>query len=166
MKTTALLRVASLVTLTLALSTQGQAQTPPRTRIGGEVDDYTALADPAGPWHITGEWTLRLKGESGKGNFSLALSMVRSQNPAPAAHTHHVMVVDGDVTPVANGFQISGTAVITSNGNVAGFSGSPVDMQVTGGNGLPYSNVAVTFGGAAAAHFGDQPIHGVVTSRR
>jgi len=166
MKTSILLRVAFLVTLTLALSSQGQAQPAAQARVGGEIDDYTALADPAGPWHLTGEWLVALQGDSGKGDVSAALSMVRSQNPAPAAHTHHVSIVDGEVTPLANGFRISGAAVITSNGNLAGFSGSPVDVQVTGGNTLPYSNVIVTFGGAAVAHFGDQPIHGVVTSGR
>ena len=55
---------------------------------------------------------------------------------------------------------------MASNGNVAGFSGSPVDIQVTGGNGIAFSNVTLTFGGAAAAHFGDQPFHGVVTERQ
>ena len=53
----------------------------------------------------------------------------------------------------------------TSNGNLAGFSGSPVDVQVTGGDTLAASNVTITFGGAAAVHFGDQPLHGVVTRR-
>jgi hypothetical protein len=165
MKTSIPLRAAFLFTLSLALSSQGQAQTSAPTKFSGGVDDYTALLDPAGPWHISGEWSLTLKGESGKGDFSVALSMVRSQNPAPAAHTHHVTLIDGDVTPLANGFRISGSAVITSNGNLAGFSGSPVDIQVTGGNTVAYSNVTVTFGGAAAAHF-DQPVHGVVASRR
>ena len=166
MKTTTPLRIASLFTMAMALSSSGQAQTLSQARLAGEIDAYTALADPAGPWHVTGEWTLILKGDSGKGDFFGALGMVRSQNPAPAAHTHHVTIIDGDVTPLANGFQISGTAVITSNGNVAGFSGSPVDFQITGGNGLRYSNASVTFAGAAASHFGELPIHGVVTSRR
>jgi hypothetical protein len=165
MKTPLVFRVATVVALTLALSGRGQAQPAPQTRLNGDVNDYTALLDPAGPWHVSGIWSLTLNGESGKGDFSAALGMVRSQNPAPAAHTHHVTVIDGDVTPLANGFRISGAAVITSNGNPAGFSGSPVDIDVTGGSALPYSNVTVTFGGAAAAHF-DQPIHGAVTQRR
>jgi hypothetical protein len=165
MKTSILWRVASLVTLALALSSQAQAQTTTQTKLTGDLNDYTALLDPAGPWHVSGEWSLTLKGGSGEGDFSAALGMVRSQNPTPAAHTHHVTVIDGDVTLLANGFRISGGAVITSNGNLAGFSGSPVDIEVTGGNTLSYSNVTVTFGGAAAAHF-DQPVHGVVASRR
>ena len=166
MRKSNLVRVAALVLLTLAVSGPGRAEMAPPSRLAGEIDDYTALADPAGPWHLSGTWSVTLEGQSGKGDFSLALSMVRSQNPEPSAHTHHVSVEDGDVTPVANGFEISGTAVITSNGNVAPFSGSPVDFQIIGGNGLPYSNASVTFAGAAAAHFGELPIHGVVTSRR
>jgi hypothetical protein len=92
--------------------------------------------------------------------------MVRGDNAARAAHTHHVTLVDGDVTLLANGFRIAGAAGMTSNGNLAGFSGSTVDIQVTGGNALEVSNVTVAFGGDAAGHFGDQPLHGVITQRR
>ena len=159
MKTSILWRAAFLVTITLALAGQTRAD---ERKFAGEVDDYTATLDPAGPWHVSGEWSVRLNGESGKGRFSAALGMVRSANPSPAAHTHHVTLRDGEVTALPNGFRVTGAAVITSNGNLAGFSGSPVDIQVTGGSSLPYSNLAVTFGGAAAAHFGDQPVHGVV----
>jgi hypothetical protein len=166
MKTSILRRAASLVTIALALTSQGLAQTPAQTRFGGVINDYTAILDAGGPWHVSGEWSVWLKGDSGKGDLSAALGMVRSDNPERSAHTHHVTLIDGDVTLLANGFRISGSATITSNGNLAGFSGSPVDVQVTGGNTLSSSNVTVTFGGAAAAHFGDQPLHGVVTSRR
>src|SRR5262245_35352283 len=166
MKHSILWRAAALVTIALALGTQGLAGPAEQTRLGGQIDDYTGTADPAAAWHVSGDWALRLKGDSGKGTFAAALSMVHSANPAPAAHTHHVTLSDAEVTPLANGFRIAGLATITSNGNVAGFSGSPIDVQVTGGNGLLYSNVAVTFGGAAAAHFGDLPIHGTVTAGR
>jgi hypothetical protein len=159
-------RVASLVTITLALSTPGKAESETPTKVDGTINDYTAALDEGGPWHVTGTWSVSLRGHGGKGRFSAALSMVRADNPARAAHTHHLAVTNGEVTDLANGFQISGAATVTSNGNVAGFSGSPVDVQVTGGNALPESNLTLTFGGAAAAHFGDQPLHGVVTQRR
>jgi hypothetical protein len=165
MSTTILWRVASLVTMTLALSSQGLAHASGH-RLGGAIGDYTGSLDPAGPWQVSGAWSLSVKGESGKGDFSAALNMVRAENPARAAHTHHVTLIDGEVTGLANGFRISGAAAMSSNGNVAGFSGSPVDIQVTGGNGIAFSNVTLTFGGAAAAHFGDQPLHGVVTGRQ
>lgn len=163
MKASILWRAAALVTITLALA--GRATADDR-KFTGEIDDYTATSDPAGPWHVSGEWTLRLHGESGKARFSAALSMVRSANPTPAAHSHHVVLKDGDVEPLANGVRITGAAVLTSNGNTAGFSGSPITIDVTGGNALVHSNLAVTFGGAAAAHFGDLPIHGVVATGR
>ena len=82
-----------------------------------------------------------------------------------SAHTHQVTLSDAQVTPMANGFQISGNAVITVNGNLAGFSGSPVVVEVTGGSAIPFSNISLTFGAEAVSHFGDQPFHGVVTQR-
>jgi hypothetical protein len=56
--------------------------------------------------------------------------------------------------------------VIASNGTLAAFTGSHLDVDVTGGADVPLSNVKLTFGGAAISHFGDQPIEGVVTPRR
>ena len=135
-------------------------------KLGGTINDCTAALDAGGPWHITGEWSLKLEGESGTGDFTAALSMVRADSPARAAHTHHLALEGAVVTPLANGFRITGGAVMTSNGNLAGFSGSTVDVQLTGGNAVSISNVTVTFGGAAVGHFGDQPIHGVVAKQR
>ena len=62
------------------------------------------------------------------------LNMVRAENLNRTAHTHYVKLSNGQVTPLENGFQISGPATITSNGNLAGFSGSTVTVKVTGGN--------------------------------
>jgi hypothetical protein len=55
---------------------------------------------------------------------------------------------------------------LTSNGSLAAFSGSLVDIEITGSRAVPFANVAVTFGGAAAGHFGPQPIKGVVMCGR
>jgi hypothetical protein len=88
--------------------------------------------------------------------------MVRSDNAMRAEHTHHIRLTDGDVTTLANGHRISGTASFTVNGSLAGFTGSPVDIEISGGSAVSPSNVAVTFGGAAASHFGAQPLNGVV----
>src|SRR5437867_7473062 len=125
MKTSIVWRAASLVTIALALTGQGRADTEAqradtevRKRFAGVINDYTATLDSGGPWHVSGEWSLSLEGDSGKGNFSAALGMVRAENPARAAHTHHVTLVDGEVTLLANGFRISGAAEITSNGNL------------------------------------------------
>jgi hypothetical protein len=165
MKKTVFVRALSFVTIIGALSAQGLAE-PSAHHLGGTINDYTAALDAAGPWHITSVWSLKLNGHSGKGDFIAALNMVRADNPVRAAHTHHVTLMDADVVPLANGFRLIGAAVLTSNGNLAGFSGSTVDIQATGGSAVQFSNVAVTFGGASAAHFGDQPLHGVVTDHR
>jgi hypothetical protein len=166
MKTSILWRVASLVTIALALSRPGLGEPAGKEKLGGAINDYTAALDTGGPRHVSGRWSVSREGESGQADFSAALGMVRADNPARAAHTHHVTVSDGEVTALANGSRISGTATITSNGSLAGFSGSPVTVDVTGGNTLTFSNVSVTFGAGAAAHFGDQPLHGVVTGKR
>jgi hypothetical protein len=73
-----------------------------------------------------------------------------------------IQLSDGTVTALANGYRISGTASFTSNGSLAGFTGSPLDIEVTGSGAVPYANVTVTLGGAAAVHFGAQ-LKGVVT---
>ena len=165
MRNTVFVRALSFITIIVALTAQGLAQ-PSAHQLGGTINDYTAALDPSGPWHITGVWSLKLSGGSGKGDFIAALNMVRADNPVRAAHTHDVSLLDADVVPLANGFRLIGGAVLTSNGNLAGFTGSTVDIQATGGSAVQFSNVAVTFGGASTAHFGDQPLHGVVTDQR
>jgi hypothetical protein len=79
------------------------------------------------------------------------------------AHTHHVRLSEGQVTALPNGYRISGAAALTSNGSLAGFSGSRVEIDINGETAVPFANVAMTFGGAAASHFGTQPLRGVVT---
>ena len=91
----------------------------------GTVSDYTdALNTAAGPWNITGNWLAELRGRSGRVDFIVSLAMVRSTTGA-ASHTHHVALLDATVTRIANGYRISGDAVITNSGGPAPFSGSP-----------------------------------------
>ena len=158
-------QVASSAVMAAALSSQALAQTP-QTRVEGVINDFTAPLDASGPWQIVGDWTLAVNTASGKVEFQAALNMVRSENPSRQSHTHHVAMTDGQVTPIAGGYRISGTAAITSNGALAGFTGSPLEIEITGGSALNFSNVKVTFGGSAVGHFGDQPIDGVVNFRR
>lgn len=132
------------------------------TRAEGLIHHYTDDVDGNGPWQIVGEWSLTLNPVNGTVDLLATLSMVRSENPTRSPHTHHVTMPGGQVTPIANGFRISGTAVITANGSLAAFSGSPVSVDITGGSAVGFSNVRVTFGGAAAAHFGENPVRGVV----
>jgi hypothetical protein len=88
--------------------------------------------------------------------------MVRSDNEVRSAHTHHVQMTEGQVTPIAGGYRISGNAAVTSYGSLAGFSGSPIEIDITGGPAVAFANLTLAFGGAAASHFGAGPLHGVV----
>lgn len=152
----------------------GAAQAPSPLRLTGIINDYV---ESAGAWHVNGSWTAQAKGDSGKADFFASLTMVRSDlwvqltqadptNPAlRTPHTHHVGLVDGTVTVLSNGWRVSGNAIVTSNGSAGGLSGSPIDVEITGGT-LLTSNVKLTFGGASAAHFGTQPLDGVVVFTR
>jgi len=144
----------------------------------GTISDVSAAnVAPPGPWVIPGTWSLNLKGDSGKAEFSASLSMEESdywvlanskdpndpqvRNP----HTHHVELVNGVVTPLSNGFRVTGPATVTANGGPAPFGpNSTVQIDITGGALVPYSNIKVTFGGDAVAHLGMQPLDGVVRS--
>lgn len=159
-------RVAAAAAIIGALAGQAQAQTPGRIRVDGEVHDFTGPMtppDPLGSWKIDGQWTLTYSIGAGNVDFVASLNMIRSDNTTRAAHTHHVQMTGARVTPIANGYRISGTASLTSNGALAGFSGSPVEIDLTGGSALAFASVKVRFGGAAAAHFGEAPLGGVVT---
>lgn len=156
-------RTAALVTVTLALGSLGMAQAPVQRSFGGTINDYTVDLDGNGPWHVTGEWSVRIKGESGKADVSVALSMVRAATEPRQPHTHHVWLTDGSVSSIPGGHLITGAATMTGSGNLAGFSGSPIEVRVTGGSAVPASNVSVTFLGASTGHFGTAPIDGVVT---
>jgi hypothetical protein len=160
------LSVAMMAVVGMVVSAPALAQSTPQTRVDGVIHHYTADLDAGGPWQIVGDWSLTLDTASGRVDFLAALSMVRSDTPARAAHTHHVSMNGGVVTNLANGHRISGTATITSNGSLAGFSGSPVDVEITGASGVQFANIKVIFGGPAAAHFGAEPVHGVVNVNR
>ncbi len=158
--------IAAVVVMTGALAAQAQAQVPGQIRVEGNLHDFTGPMtppDPLGPWQIDGEWTVTYSIASGTVDFIASLNMIRSDNITRAAHTHHVRMTGAGVTPIANGYRISGTASLTSNGALAGFSGSPVEVELTGGNALAFATVKVRFGGAAAGHFGEAPLAGVVT---
>jgi hypothetical protein len=88
--------------------------------VRSRVDIEAAVGRPRG-----------MKGGSGKADFSAALNMEFSDGwvlSQPAknfdptlrnAHTHHITLVDADVTQIPNGFQVTGTATFTLNGGPA-----------------------------------------------
>jgi hypothetical protein len=165
--------MARIGAVVLAVTFGAVAQNSTQVRFRGLINDYTP-ASVGGPWEVRGEWSLKVKGESGKADFSAALTMVRSDlgvadlnSPAARnAHTHHITLVDGTVTPLANGFRVSGSATITGNGNYPPPFGpsSTLQIDIVGGNSVAFSNIKVTFGGDAAGHFGSQVVNGVVRS--
>jgi len=164
-------RIGALVLVSVALL----AQDPQPVHFRGTINDFTP-ASVGGPWEMSGTWSLDLNGDSGEANFSAVLTMVRSDlgvtdlNSAKqrSAHTHHMTLIGGTVTPVANGFEVTGPITITANGNFPPPFGIPstATIDVTGGNTVAFSNIKVTLTGAAVAHFGSQPINGVVRSAK
>lgn len=105
--------------------------------------------------------------------------LVDPTNPATrGAHTHHITLKHATITnnmtgcptfnpPTISGFQINGTVdIITGNGGNAPFEPTPptstLQVCVTGGAEVPFSNVTLVFSKPASNHFGSQAIHGVV----
>lgn len=150
----------------------------------GSIHDLTTPT--SGSWAIHGDWSLDVTGGPDAAVFTAELSMERSDlffslNPlAPAApdannlttrnpHTHHISVI-GTLTTIPGGFRVTSQAdetTITGNGAPPTFEKtvpptSTVQIDVTGGSLVAFSNVTLTFGGAAATHFGSNPIAGVV----
>jgi hypothetical protein len=158
----AYITAAAFTIMGLVVATPILAQSPPQPSISGTIHHYTADLDGSGPWQIVGPWTLTLNTATGTVDLVASLSKLRSDNPSRQAHTHHVRMIAGQVSPIANGWRISGTAAITSGGVLAPFSGSLVDIDVTGGPAVAFANIKVGFSGAAAGHFGTEPLHGVV----
>ena len=169
---------AFLLVFTL-VAAQASAQNSPRSHLRGTIGDYVWVeAGPGlGAWFVSGEWSLHVHGAGGKADFTASLLGVRSDlwvlqnssDPATASrmpHTHHVGLVNAEVTSIPNGFKVSGTATITANGNVAPYSNAPVEVEITGGNFVRFSNMKLTFLGIAIDHFGSQPYDGVVVLGR
>ncbi|HTW43987.1 MAG TPA: hypothetical protein VMD58_00455 [Acidobacteriaceae bacterium] len=167
--------------LILAVAFSAWAQTPVPVTFHGTINDYTPATPVGGPWEVRGQWSLTLKGKSGKADFSAALNMERSDegvllsggsdfnNPVDRnAHTHHITLVNGAVTLIPHGFQVTGPATITANGVFPPPFGSTLPVltiQVVGATGkgsVPFSNITVLFGAPASVHFGTNPLHGVV----
>jgi hypothetical protein len=193
-----ILRIIAAVALVSATSTMAQERMP--EHLGGIINDYTPLvpATPTKPtsslYEMRGHWSLHLKGNSGKADFSAFMTMelsdywvLYSNSDATkpnirGAHTHHITMTDGTVSsepsdtsscPTDNPattdrFVVSGTAnSITGNGNSAPFEKmGPTMLQVciTGGSDVTYSNMTLVFTGPATTHFGMQAIHGAVRS--
>jgi hypothetical protein len=164
MNTTILLRVGLAGVLTVAMAVPGRAQSSAPTKLQGIIHDN---ADSLGAnWVIAGEWSLTMRGASGKADFLASLTM-KQNGPVPGApHTHHISVKEGTVTVLANGYSITGDAAIAGNGSLSNpYTGSAVTIEVTGGADV-LSNIRVIFHSEqATGHFGTDPLNGVVVYR-
>jgi hypothetical protein len=181
MKRRMLFRTVSMIAVlglaaAAALATLADLRTP--THFSGLINDYTAVAGATsvspgtGPWEVRGPWNLTLHEESGTADFSAAVTMeladfsLSSSNITASArmqHTHHI-TVEGKVTPITGGFEVTGPATITKDGGPAPatIQGSTLVIDITGGALVTFSNITLTFEDGAASHFGLAPLHGVV----
>jgi hypothetical protein len=166
--------VTALVAVVVALSGLGLAQTAAPKEFRGIIHDY--LLTNGERWHVSGEWSLQVKGDRSTGDFSAAFIGVPRDNPpvypTSLAHTHHVSIVEGHVTITKDNagnsiLTISGPGTFAGNGNLQSpFSGSHVAVTIKGGNAISYSNFEMVIGPPAASHYGTETFHGVVTQQQ
>jgi hypothetical protein len=103
--------ICGIAVLALAAGISALAQDPqPPEHLSGIISDYTGVVSNAGPWEIRGHWSLHLKGDSGKADFSAYMTMELSdygvqrvnKDPGTAAnrgaHTHHIVMTDATVS--------------------------------------------------------------------
>ena len=102
-------------------------------------------------------------------------------------HTHHITMQGAQVTKLdstnmsdcpsssyvpatTTGFMVTGPASVTGNGGFAPFAPqgqlSSLQVCITGGTQVEFSNITLVFGLPASGHFGSQPINGVVRVSR
>ena len=172
--------VSLVVAIALMMGAHASAQEASETHVSGTFNDYVWVeASPGGgAWHVTGAWTANANAASGKGEFIGSLLGVRSDlwvqltsadpaNPAlRTPHTHHIGLLDADVSVIPNGIRLEGIAIITVNGSVATYSSSMVRVDITGGDLIRFSNIKLTFLERAVDHFGPQPYDGLVVLER
>ena len=192
MKSIRLRRIVGTVAMLMLTAASGALawnSTPEHFK--GTIGDFTLLdttVNPSGPYEMHGHWSLDLK-RDGKADFSMFMTMelsdyyfwsaniVPSDPTSRGAHTHHLVLTDAKVIhgdtdcPVDNPkttprFSVNGTPdFFTGNGSPGGFQKngpSTVQVCITGGTDVAYSNMTMAFKGPATGHFGTQPIHGVV----
>lgn len=180
----------SLCGLLLAVGNVG-GQELRKARFSGTVNDYSPSTVSGGPYEIHGQWSVALN-NAGTADFTADLNMETSDygitgatqvdpaNPGTRnPHTHHISMTNGTVSydmsvcPANNpattsaGLVITGTATTTGNGGPAPFESkgsSTLQICITGGSQVQFSNVTLVYTGPATTHFGPQPIHGVVSA--
>jgi hypothetical protein len=177
-----------IAVLVLAVPTGAQAQDPTPKHLSGIINDYTPATGVGGPWEMHGKWSLRMNRETGTADFSAAMTMEHPDywivlnpsnldNPgARSPHTHHITMTNATVSydtsvcpvdspPTTGRLVVTGQVSITGNGSAAPFEAkgtSTLQVCITGGTEVQFSNVTLVLTGPATGHFGSQAIHGVV----
>lgn len=105
--------INAFAALVLAAGTTTHAQAPLPHHLSGTISDYTPLLStlsPTGPWEIRGHWSLHLKSDFRKADFSAFMTMELSDSGVAAtgksladptsrsAHTHHIVMTDATVS--------------------------------------------------------------------
>jgi hypothetical protein len=165
-----------------------RAQDLREAKFSGVISDYSPSTVAGGPYEIRGTWSLEVRGTA---NFSADLAMETSDygitgatavdpaNPGTRSpHTHHVSMTnatvsyDSSVCPVFSppttgaAIVVTGTATTTGNGGPAPFEAkgpSTLQVCITGGTQVAFSNVTLVYTGPATSHFGPQALHGAVS---
>lgn len=164
---------------------------PEPQHFAGTISDYSPSNVSGGPWEVRGKWTLDIRGDFAdfSGAVSMETSdygvttgsikdptMVMDRSP----HTHHITMTHAMVTvtttptgcgtsfsPATTGpvIVITGPVSVTGNGGPASFEAkgpSSLEICLSGGSVVPYSNFSMIFTGTATGHFGSQPFTGVI----
>jgi hypothetical protein len=155
-----LMLAAFIVVIAMPMTAGARVAAPASQKFHGILNDYTDTANAAGAWHITGSWSVTIKGDSGKADVTASIAMIRN-GTGGSPHTHHIVLEDAEVTALPNGYSITGIGTTATNGTAA-FAGSVVTVTLTAGVDVQPSNVSFLFEGPAAGHFGAAPIDGVV----
>jgi len=156
----------------------------------GLISDYSPSTVAGGPYEIRGTWSLDVQ-RGGQATFTADLNMETSDygissatavdptNPGTRSpHTHHILVTNATVSydtsvcpanspaTTGSGVVVTSTATTTGNGGPAAFESkgaSSLQICITGGSEVEFSNLTMVYTGPATGHFGPQAIHGVVT---
>jgi hypothetical protein len=177
----------AVLTLTVVLVS---GQDTREVHFRGVIHDYSPSTVTGGPYEMRGEWSLDIL-RTGTADFTADLTMETSDygisdatavdptNPGTRnPHTHHISMTDAAVSydtsvcpannpaTTAPGVVVTSTAATAGNGSPAPFESkgaSTLQVCITGGSTVSFSNLSLVYTGPATSHFGPQAIHGVVT---
>ena len=172
--------VSLVVAIALVMGAHASAQEASETHVSGTFNDYVWVEESpgGGAWHVTGAWTANANAASGKGEFIGSLLGVRSDlwvqltsadpaNPAlRTPHTHHIGLLDADVSVIPNGIRLEGIAIITVNGSVASVLKLDGSSRHHRRRPDPLLEHKTDVFGRAVDHFGPQPYDGLVVLER